>query len=121
MTIDARFLIEALKHGDIATSQAGDPYEIQVPEFDMPMDENSTDGSPGKGTDNEMDVATQDVRGDVKIPHSQIVQAASCGQQQYILEHPFPGAMGGSWPLGDCSLHRGHGDDSIQVAPLIKQ
>ena len=26
----------------------------------MPMDENSIDGSPGKGTDNEMDVATQD-------------------------------------------------------------
>ena len=87
MTIDARFLIEALKHGDIAISQAGDRYEIQVPEFDMYMDENSIDGSPGKGTDNEMDVATQDasVRGDVKIPYSQIVQAAACGQRQYIL------------------------------------
>ena len=55
ITIDARFLIEALKHGDIAISQAGDRYEIQVPEFDMPMDENSIDGSPGKGTDNEME------------------------------------------------------------------
>ena len=53
----------------------------------MPMDENSIDGSPGKGTDNEMDVATQDasVRGDVNIPHSQIVQAAACGRRQYIL------------------------------------
>ena len=87
MTIDARFLIEALKHGDIAISQARDRYEIQVPEFDMPMDENSIDGSPGKGIDNEMDVAIQNasVRGDVKIPHSRIVQAAACGQWQYIL------------------------------------
>ena len=60
MTIDARFLIEALKHGDIAISQVGDRYEIQVPEFDMPMDQNSIDVSPGKGTKNEMEVATQD-------------------------------------------------------------
>ena len=46
MTIDARFLIEALKHGDIAISQAGDRYEIQVTEFDIPMDEKSIAGSP---------------------------------------------------------------------------
>ena len=52
MTIDARFLIQTLKHGDIAISQAGDRYEIQVPEFNMPMDENSIDGSPAKGTNN---------------------------------------------------------------------
>ena len=48
------------------------------------------------------------IRGDVKIPHSQIVQAAACGQQPYILEHPFTGTLEGSWLLGGCSLHRGH-------------
>ena len=48
------------------------------------------------------------VRGDVKIPHSQIVQAAACGQQPYILEHPSNGTLEGSWLLGGCSLHRGH-------------
>ena len=47
-------------------------------------------------------------RGDVKIPHSQIVQAAACGQQPYILEHPFTGTLEGSRLLGGCSLHRGH-------------
>ena len=52
-----------------------------------------------------------DIRGDVKIPHSQIVQAAACGQQPYILEHPFTDALDGSWLLGGCSLHRGYGVD----------
>ena len=51
------------------------------------------------------------VRGDVKIPHSQVVQAAARGQQPYILEHPFTGALDDSWLLGGCSLHRGHGID----------
>ena len=51
------------------------------------------------------------VRGDVKIPHSQIVQAAACGQQPYILEDPFTNALDGSWLLGGCSLHRVYGVD----------
>ena len=35
----------------------------------------------------------------------------TCGQQPYILEHPFTGVLDGSWLLGGCSLHRGHGVD----------
>ena len=50
----------------------------------------------------------KEIRGDVNIPHSQIVQAAACGQQPYILEHTFTGALEGSWLLVGCSLHRGH-------------